>query len=115
MATGKSTLARAVSRRLAAPRVEADRVGHALLTPLPDGVAHRRIWEGDFAARVYLGMFRRAGDVLAGGRPVVLDACFADAGRRAEAAALAARHGAALRLRPLRRTARTGRSAAREA
>ena len=93
VATGKSTLARVVSRRLAAPRVEADRVGHALLAPLPDGVAQRRIWEGDFAERVYLGMLRRADDVLAGGRPVVLDACYADARRRAEAAALAARHG----------------------
>lgn len=95
VATGKSTLAKAVSRRLTAPHVEADRVGHALLEPLPDGVAHRRAWEGDFAERVYRGMLRRAGDVLAGGRPVVLDACFADAGRRAGAAALAARHGAA--------------------
>jgi predicted kinase len=95
VATGKSTLARVVSRRLAAPHVEADRVGHALLAPLPDGVAQRRIWEGDFAERVYLGMLRRAGDVLAGGRPVVLDACYADARRRAEVAALAARHGVA--------------------
>ncbi|MBS1104931.1 MAG: aminoglycoside phosphotransferase [Deltaproteobacteria bacterium] len=94
VATGKSTLARAVSRRLAAPRVEADRVRRTLLAPLPDGVAHRRLWEGDFAERVYRGMLRRAADVLAGGRPVVLDACFPDARRRAKAAELAARHGA---------------------
>jgi predicted kinase len=36
-------------------------------------------------------MLQRAEDVLASGRPVVLDACFASAARRREAAALATR------------------------
>jgi hypothetical protein len=94
VASGKSTLAKAVSQRLAAPRVEADRVRRALLEPLPASVSHERIWDGDFTERVYRGMLRRAADVLHSGRPVVLDACFPDARRRGEAAALAARHAA---------------------
>ena len=94
VASGKSTLAKTVSRRLAAPRVEADRVRRALLEPLPDSVSHERSWDDDFAERVYRGMLRRATDVLHSGRPVVLDACFPDARRRGEAAALAARHAA---------------------
>jgi predicted kinase len=95
VASGKSTVARALSRRLAAPRVAADRVQRALLAPLPARVAHEVVWEPDFAERVYQGMLRRAADVLASGRPVVLDACFGRAAWRREAAALAARHGAA--------------------
>jgi hypothetical protein len=94
VATGKSRLAKAVARRLAAPRVAADRVQHALLAPIPDAVAHELVWDRGFGERVYGGMFQRAEAVLASGRSVVLDACFADAERRREAAALAARHGA---------------------
>jgi hypothetical protein len=96
VATGKSTLAKAVARSLAAPHVAADRVQHALLAPLPVGVAHELVWDCAFGERVYGGLFRRAEAVLASGRSVVLDACFADVERRRGAAALAARHGADL-------------------
>jgi predicted kinase len=94
VASGKSTLAKAVARRLAAPRVVADRVRRALLTELPDGSGHELAWAHEFGERVYAGLLARAGDVLAGRRPVVLDACFPTAARRAAAAALAARSGA---------------------
>jgi predicted kinase len=94
VASGKSTLAKAVARRLAAPRVVADRVRRALLAELPDGSGHELAWALEFGERVYAGLLARAGDVLAGRRSVVLDACFPTAARRAAAAALAERHGA---------------------
>jgi len=94
VASGKSTVAKAVSRRLAAPRVVADRVRETLLADAPDGTGHELAWAPDFGARVYGGLFARAEDVLASRRAVVLDACFPSAARRREAAALARRHGA---------------------
>ena len=94
VASGKSTLAKAVARRLAAPRVVADRVRHALLAEVPDGSGHELAWARAFSDQVYAGLLARADDVLASRRPVVLDACFPSAARRAAAAALAERHGA---------------------
>jgi predicted kinase len=94
VASGKSTLAKAAARRLAAPRVVADRVRRALLAEVPDGSGHELAWAPDFSDRVYAGLLARADDVLAGRRPVVLDACFPSAARRAAVAALARRHGA---------------------
>jgi len=93
-ATGKSTLARAVARRLAAPRVSTDRVRDALLDALPDRLAHELAWDPDFAAQVYGGVLERAAFALASGRSVVLDGCFRSPEQRSDAAALAARHGA---------------------
>jgi uncharacterized protein len=59
---------------------------------------HEALWmrslAPDFAERVYAGMLRRAADVLASGRPVVMDACFPAAQLRLDVAALAERHGA---------------------
>jgi len=98
VASGKSTVAKAVARRIAAPRIVADRVREALLEPIPEGIVHELIWHRTFSEgfgeRVYQGLLRRAEAALASGRAVVLDACFPDAARRGEAAALAARHGA---------------------
>ena len=94
VATGKSTLAKAVSRRLAIPRIVADRVRDALLAPLPDGVAHELSWDPGFFARGYRAMLQRAKWVLRSGRSVVLDACFPTGERRREAASLAERCGA---------------------
>jgi hypothetical protein len=98
VASGKSTVAKAIARRIAAPRVVADRVRETLLEPIPDGIVHELIWDRTFSEgfgeRVYHGLLRRAEAVLASGRAVVLDACFPDPARRREAAALAERHGA---------------------
>jgi predicted kinase len=94
VASGKSTLAKAVARRLAAPRIVADRVRRTLLASVPDGSGHELAWAREFSERVYAGLLARADDVLAGRRPVVLDACFPTVARRAVAAALAERHGA---------------------
>jgi predicted kinase len=91
VASGKSTVAKAVARRLAAPRVVADRVREALLE---DGSGHELAWAPDFGERVYAGLLARAEDALASRRTVVLDACFPTAARRRAAAALADRHGA---------------------
>jgi hypothetical protein len=99
VASGKSSVAKVIARRLAASRVVADRVRDALLAPARASAAvHEALWARSFApelgGRVYEGMLRRAAEVLASGRCVVLDACFPDAQRRQAAAALAERHGA---------------------
>jgi len=94
VATGKSTLAKALSRRMAIPLVIADRVRDALLAPLAEPVAHEIAWTPEFVTRIYGDVFARADAVLASGRSVVLDACFPRVAQRREAAALAARHAA---------------------
>src|SRR5262245_53896783 len=75
VASGKSTVAKYVARRIGAPRVVADRVRRALLAGAP-GDGHELAWAPDLADRVYAGLLARAGEVLASGRAVVLDACF---------------------------------------
>lgn len=93
VAGGKSTLAREVSRWLAAPIVEADRtrkwmVGVAATTRLNEGT-----WSGaydpGFTERVYAELVRRGAQVVASGRPVVLDASFRAARFRALARRMA--------------------------
>lgn len=91
VATGKSTVAKLVARRLGAPRVVADRVRRRLLA---GAEGHELAWAPELSERVYAGLLARAAEVLASGRSVVLDACFASEARRRQAAALAARHGA---------------------
>ena len=94
VASGKSTVAKYVAHRIGAPRVVADRVRGVLLAEADGGAAHELAWATDLADRVYAGLLERAGDVLASGRSVVLDACFPREARRRAAAALAARSGA---------------------
>jgi predicted kinase len=98
IASGKSTLASVVGDEIGAPRVVADEVRNALLDGPPTELVHefawRRSFAPDFEERVYAAVLQRAGDVLASGRSVVLDACFPTAQRRAQAASLAARHDA---------------------
>ena len=94
VATGKSTAAKAIARRIDAMRVVADRVRLALLAEAGQKRAHELSWEPAFGDQVYAGLLERAGRVLASRRSVVIDACFPDQARRDEAAALAARHGA---------------------
>jgi predicted kinase len=93
VASGKSTVAKYVARRIDAPRVVADRVRRALLEETGGG-DHELTWHPSASDRLYAGLFERAGQVLASGRSLVLDACFPSEARRRAAAALAARYGA---------------------
>jgi len=88
MASGKSTLAARLSTAHAAPVVSAD-------AARPGGAGSIDPGAADAA---YAEMFRRAAEVLASGRPVVLDACFATRAQRAALRAFADEHGAALLL-----------------
>lgn len=94
VASGKSTFAKAIARRLAAPRVSGDRVRRLMLEHETEERAHELAWSSEIGARIYAGVLARAEDALASGRSVVLDACFPRAARRAAAAALASKHGA---------------------
>jgi len=96
--TGKSTLSRALAKRIGAVRLEADRVRGTLLESVEteSGGSESR-WRRDlsvgFEDQVYADLLRRAGEALAAGRPVVLDACFPRRSQREAARALAARRG----------------------
>ena len=100
VASGKSTLARALADSLGAVRVVADSVRDALLEYPSDVPVHELAWTRTFSpgfeGRVYEGLCRRAEHALATGHPVVLDACFPSARRRIGLTELAARNGAAL-------------------
>ncbi|MCP5055337.1 MAG: AAA family ATPase [bacterium] len=103
VASGKSTIAHALARRVGAPRVVADRVRDILLET-PEGLSerecHEAYWQRAFAPgfedRVYRAVVHRAEHVLASGRPVVLDACMPTRARRREIDRLAAAHGVPL-------------------
>jgi predicted kinase len=94
VASGKSTVAKYLARRIGAVRVVADRVRRALLERARDEPAHELTWQPAFGDAVYAGLLERAARVLASGRSVVIDACFPSRNRRRAAAALAARYGA---------------------
>ena len=102
IASGKSTLAKALSRALVAPVIDADHTrkelsGVEALTPLPDAP-----WQGSYSegqtARVYDEVLRRGDAVLRSGRSLVLDASFRCREHRLAARALARRHGVPFRL-----------------
>jgi len=89
MASGKSTLSHALARALDAERIEADRERErAAEEGEPEAMAP------GFSEQLYPELLERAGGALAEGRSVVLDASFRRRRYRADAAALAARHGA---------------------
>jgi FMN phosphatase YigB (HAD superfamily)/predicted kinase len=124
VASGKTTLARALAGQLGAAHVEADQERALLLAPAP--APHEAQAMGSFApdleARVYAALMHRAEPILARGGAVVLDGCFARAEQRAAAQALARRNGApfvfvecrasteAMRARLEERDARAGRA-----
>lgn len=93
VASGKSTVAKALVERLGAPRVVADRVRQAILDPVaeiagPDA-ALERAWSEAFDERVYSGVIRRAGFVLRSGRSALIDACSPTRQARSHVATLA--------------------------
>jgi aminoglycoside phosphotransferase family enzyme/predicted kinase len=95
IASGKSTLARALAAEIAAPRISSDRTRKALrgvsaTTPLADGAFDANSSEAASDA-VYREVLRRAAVVLESGRSVVLDASFRSAAARNAARDLARR------------------------
>jgi aminoglycoside phosphotransferase family enzyme/predicted kinase len=108
IASGKSAIASRLSAELSAPVIETDRtrksvLGVNALRPLDEPA-----WSGSyspaFSDRVYDELFRRAGVVLASGRPVVLDASFRSAPLRSMARDLAKAHGVPFRFIECRAT-----------
>jgi FMN phosphatase YigB (HAD superfamily)/predicted kinase len=87
VASGKSTLARALAARIGAEWVDADRVRESLL-----GDRWARSFDPGFEDEVYVELLRRAESAIDSGHLVVLDACFPLARHRVAARALAQRH-----------------------
>jgi len=100
VASGKSTVARALAERLGAEHLEADRIRSTLLTAAAAGedlgaeARWRRDLSPDFEREIYADLLRRAGGALERGRPVVVDACFPRRAQRRAVRALAHRTGA---------------------
>jgi predicted kinase/FMN phosphatase YigB (HAD superfamily) len=98
VATGKSTVSRALAEGLGVSRIEADAVRDDLLRePARGDPVHEAHWwrafEHGFEDRVYRELLRRAESELDAGRGVVIDGCFARAHQRLEARALARSRG----------------------
>lgn len=101
VASGKSTVARAIADRIASPRIVGDHVRAFRMgaTPSHEPTAAQRL-EGlgpGFDERVARALFAAAECVLDSGRAVVLDAGFPSPRGRAAARELARRHGLAFR------------------
>jgi aminoglycoside phosphotransferase family enzyme/predicted kinase len=114
IASGKSTIAERLGDAMGAPVVEADRTRKAMLGVAPTERIAESAWHGAydpaFTDRVYAEVLRRAGVVLAAGRPVVLDASFRSKSMRAAARALAQSHGVPFHFVECRADAATCRS-----
>ena len=97
-ASGKSTAAGALAGRIGAAWVSSDvtRKRLAGLDPRarPDEAARAALYGAEMTERTYAELLRRAGEHLAAGRAVVLDAVHARAAEREAARAVAAAHGA---------------------
>jgi aminoglycoside phosphotransferase family enzyme/predicted kinase len=97
IAAGKSTLADAIAAELGAPVVDADRTRKHMLGLRPTQHVAADSWTGayslSFTDEVYAEVLRRAGVVLASGRPVVVDASFRSAAHRRAVRELARAHG----------------------
>jgi predicted kinase len=98
MATGKTTLSRALGRALGLPVIESDRVRKALagLTPTTKAAEEfgRGIYAADFSSRTYEEMRRQAAAHLAAGESVILDGSYKRAGERELVRQLAREQGA---------------------
>jgi len=87
---GKSVVARLLAERLDGLLLRTDAIRKALFA-VPD-------YSDEETIRTYAEFYRRAEEGLAGGRVVVMDATFSSRASREEAAAIARRTGAPLRL-----------------
>jgi predicted kinase len=74
--SGKSTLAAALGRELAAPVVSSDRTRKAMAGLGATDRGDERLYTPEAVERTYREVLRRAGQVLASGRGVILDATF---------------------------------------
>ena len=102
IASGKSTVSHRLSLEMSAPVVDADRtrkqmIGVRAMQPVHDG-SWQGAYDPKFTEEVYAEVFRRAGVVLASGRPVLLDASFRSKALRGRARALAQAHGVPFRM-----------------
>ncbi len=97
VASGKSTVARAIAFDVSAPIILSDHVRHKLLGTSPDEELSVESWERAFAPsfpeEVYNEVFRHVGNVLGSGRPVVVDGCFGNRMHRTKIQDIARRHG----------------------
>jgi putative hydrolase of the HAD superfamily len=98
VASGKSTISRALAARLGAVRLEADRVRGTLLAAVGDDASGSEArWRRDlspaFEDEVYVDLLSRADARLAEGAVLVLDACFPRRAQRAAVLELARKHG----------------------
>lgn len=108
IASGKSTLSRALAERLGAVRLEADRIRGTLLQAADEatgdgaqgehGVAGtearwRRDLSAGFEQEIYDDLLRRSARALEAGEALVVDACFPLRAQRRAVRALAERHG----------------------
>jgi aminoglycoside phosphotransferase family enzyme/predicted kinase len=92
--SGKSTLAAALGRELAVPVVSSDRTRKALAGLPPTDRGGADLYTPDAIERAYRELFRRAGEVLAAKRSVILDATFSARRWRAAACDVARAAGA---------------------
>ena len=93
IASGKSTIAERIGAEIGAPVIDADRTRKAMWGVAATQPVRERAWQGAydpaFTDKVYEEVLRRAGVVLASGRPVVLDASFRSPAMRRAARDLA--------------------------
>jgi aminoglycoside phosphotransferase family enzyme/predicted kinase len=98
IASGKSSLANAVGRRLGAPVISSDVVRKRLLGVEPTTRLEHGAWQGAYSPDkhrdVYAEILRRARVVLESGRSVVIDATFRRRADREAARSLALAHEA---------------------
>lgn len=99
IASGKSTVAAELGRRVGVPVIASDRTRKFLFGAKHDERLDTGHFQGAYSPehteRVYEELVARADAVLASGRAVILDASFRTAAQRTSARHLAERHGAA--------------------
>ena len=102
MGTGKTTLARALGEALGWTAIHSDAVRKTMAGLAPTDRARlefgKGIYADDFSTRTYAEMCRLAGDHLAAGRSVILDASYKRAAERDLVRQLAREHGAGVAL-----------------